>query len=347
MAEFIKNVHKKILIILVVALTLSGCADTGHMVENPDLTERFSEIMTQVTTAAVTEANQESIHHPDTSVAGLLEPIKTWNGANEIPAYDGKPWVELADGIPYFSENEMTTTVFESYSDLDSLGRCGQAYANICKELMPTEERGQIGQVKPSGWHTVKYPDIISDRFLYNRCHLIGYQLGAENANEKNLITGTRSMNIDGMLDFENQIADYVKKTDNHVLYRVTPLFYEEDLVCRGVEMEAYSIEDDGEGIRFHVFAYNVQPGITIDYKTGDSWVTTKSAGSDEPSADESNNLADQETREYALNISTMKFHLPQCESVPKMKKKNLKYWTCTREELIEDGYSPCGICNP
>ena len=158
--------------------------------------------------------------------------------------------------------------MFEHYSDLDTLGRCGAAYANICKELMPTEKRGEIGMIKPTGWHTVRYDDIISDKYLYNRCHLIGFQLAGENANEKNLVTGTRYMNVDGMLLFENMIADYVKETDNHVLYRVTPIFVGDDLVCRGVEMEAYSVEDNGEVTSFHVFEYNILPGIEIDYAT-------------------------------------------------------------------------------
>ena len=160
---------------------------------------------------------------------------------------------------------------FESYSELDYLGRCGTAYANLSKELMPTEERGEIGSIKPSGWHTVKYPELIDDRYLYNRCHLIAFSLAGENANEKNLITGTRYMNIQGMLPFEREVLDYINETNNHVLYRVTPCFNEEELVARGVHMEAYSIEDQGMGISFNVFVYNVQPGILIDYSNGDS----------------------------------------------------------------------------
>ena len=161
---------------------------------------------------------------------------------------------------------------FEEYSDLDELGRCGAAYANIGQDLMPTQKRGDISRVKPTGWRSVKY-DIVDGKHLYNRCHLIGYQLTAENANEKNLITGTRYMNVDGMLPFENMVADYIKETDNHVLYRVTPIFDGNDLVAQGVQMEACSVEDDGEGICFNVFVYNVQPGIEIDYATGESWL--------------------------------------------------------------------------
>ena len=174
------------------------------------------------------------------------------------------------DNNPYFKEEEYTTDSFEKYSELDSLGRCGVAYANISKELMPTEKRGSIGSIKPSGWHTIKY-DHIDGKYLYNRCHLIGYQLTGENANEKNLITCTRSMNTKGMLQFENMVTKYIKDTGNHVLYRVTPVFEGNNLVATGVEMEAYSVEDNGKGIKFNVFVYNIEDGIIIDYKTGDS----------------------------------------------------------------------------
>ena len=188
-----------------------------------------------------------------------------------IPEYEGEPFVLINQNIPFFEKDDYTTESFENYSELDELGRCGVAYANISKEIMPTEERGQIGEVRPSGWHTVKYPDLIEDRYLYNRCHLIGYQLSGENANEKNLITGTRYMNVEGMLPFENEVADYVRRSDNHVLYRVTPVFEGNNLVATGVLMEAYSVEDRGEGVCFCVFVYNVQPGIEIDYRTGES----------------------------------------------------------------------------
>lgn len=189
----------------------------------------------------------------------------------DIPEYSGEPYVVLQDNWPDFDAEDMTTEPFEFYSELDGLGRCGAAYANICLEIMPTEERGDIGQVKPSGWQTVKY-DCVDGKYLYNRCHLIGYQLAGENANKQNLITGTRYMNVDGMLPFENMVDDYVEDTENHVLYRVTPIFEGTNLVASGVHMEAFSVEDEGEGICFNVFVYNVQPGITIDYATGDSW---------------------------------------------------------------------------
>ena len=197
-------------------------------------------------------------------------PVSAVTLAN-IPEYSGEPYVVLNDNWPYFDAEDLTTEPFEYYSELDSLGRCGVAYANICLEIMPTEPRGEIGQVKPTGWHTVKY-DCVDGKYLYNRCHLIGYQLAGENANRQNLITGTRYLNVTGMLPFENMVDDYVEETENHVLYRVTPIFEGTNLVASGVLIEAFSVEDEGEGICFNVYIYNVQPGISIDYATGDSW---------------------------------------------------------------------------
>lgn len=187
-----------------------------------------------------------------------------------IPEYSNANYVVLNNNEPNFTESDYTTDSFERYSELDSLGRAKVAYANIGVDLMPTLERGSIGQVKPSGWHLVKY-DIVNGKYLYNRCHLIGFQLTGENANEKNLITCTRQMNTVGMLEFENKVANYIKSTNNHVLYRVTPIYKDDNLLASGVVMEAYSVEDSGEGIKFNVFVYNVQDGIDIDYKTGDS----------------------------------------------------------------------------
>lgn len=188
-------------------------------------------------------------------------------------AHPDEPYLVLNNNEPYFTEEDYTTEAFEAYSDLDDLGRCGQAYACIGISLMPTEERGKIGAVKPSGWHTVKY-DIVDGKYLYNRCHLIGYQLAGENANEKNLITGTRYLNVVGMLPFENEVTDYVKQTKNHVLYRVTPVYTGDNLLADGLVMEGLSMEDDGQGICFAVYVPNRQPGITIDYATGDSWLS-------------------------------------------------------------------------
>ena len=256
--------------------------------------------------------------------------------STDIPAYAGNSFVILDDNKPAFSKQDRERTdAFETYSDLDELGRCGVAYANICKELMPTEERGAIGMVKPTGWHTVKY-DNVEGKYLYNRCHLIGYQLAGENANEKNLITGTRYLNVTGMLQFEDQVADYVKETDHHVLYRVTPVFDGDNLVATGVEMEAYSVEDKGEGVSFHVFVYNVQPGIVIDYVTGESWPddskTTENTG---------------KGQNYVLNTNTHKFHTQNCESVRDIADSNKEVYTGYREDLINMGYEPCKRCKP
>jgi len=255
--------------------------------------------------------------------------------------------------IPAFTEDEITTESFESYSELDEFGRCGTAFACIGTDLMPTEERGEIGQIKPSGWHTIKY-DCVDGKYLYNRCHLIAYQLAGENANEKNLITGTRYMNVEGMLPFENEVADYVKETGNHVMYRVTPVFEGENLLASGVEMEAYSVEDSGEGISYHVFVYNKQPGISIDYRTGESEMNGDAAGDisqdgnvPEKIEKESISLNEETECDYILNTNTMKFHFPSCDSVNQMKEYNKEYYSGTREQLIENGYVPCGNCKP
>ncbi len=273
--------------------------------------------------------------------------------AADIPEYAGDPYITVNENTPSFSEEELTTEAFEFYSAMDSLGRCQTAYANICEELMPTEERGTIGPVKPSGWHTVKY-DIIEDRYLYNRCHLIGYQLAGENDNELNLITGTRYLNITGMLPFENMVAEYVWETGFHVLYRVIPVYEGEELVARGVEMEAMSVEDHGAGVSFHVFCYNVQPGIWIDYGTGDSALADESTAegtSDETEAEEpamDGNIAGESSEAtYILNKNTKKFHYPSCDSVNQMKEKNKQEFTGSRDEAISMGYEPCGNCRP
>ena len=227
---------------------------------------------------------------------------------DDIPAYSGEAYIAVNDNQPFFTQDELTTQAFETYSELDSLGRCGTAYANICRELMPTEPRGEIGSVKPTGWQSVKY-DFVDGKSLYNRCHLIGFQLAGENANPKNLITGTRYLNIEGMLPFENLVADYVKETDQHVLYRVTPVFQGQDLVARGVLMEGLSVEDSGEGVTFCVYAYNVQPGVDIDYATGDNRASDSQSAGDASQPDSSQGT-------YVLNISSKKFHLPSCGGV-------------------------------
>ena len=258
----------------------------------------------------------------------------------EVPAYSGSPYVELDGNQPGFSLEERTTDSFETYSTLDALGRCGPAYACIGQDLMPTEDRESISSVRPTGWMQAEY-SFVDGGSLYNRCHLIGFQLTGENANEENLITGTRYMNVEGMLPFENMVADYIKETGNHVLYRAAPIFEGENLVASGVVMEALSVEDEGEGVCFHVYVYNVQPGVEIDYATGESWETGDSAFS----ALESQ--AEEQETDYVLNTSSKKFHRPDCPSVDSMSGKNRQEYHGTREELIAQGYEPCGSCNP
>ena len=296
------------------------------------------------------------------NAAGNLWMPETVYGAVDlasVPSYTGSAYTVLNDNVPEFTEEDLALESFESYSELDSLGRCGAAFANIGQELMPTEERGKIGQVRPSGWHTQKY-DCVDGKYLYNRCHLIGYQLTGENANEENLITGTRYMNVEGMLPFEDMTADYIRETGNHVLYRVTPLYNGDDLVASGVQMEAQSVEDGGQGVLFNVYCYNVQPGVGIDYSTGDSWEETEdfsaqespelSAGTEETfSSSEQETFTDKSAAEatYIINVNTGKFHRPDCHSVNQMKEKNKMEMTGTRDELVQKGYSPCQNCNP
>ena len=259
---------------------------------------------------------------------------------SNVPDYDGKAYIELNGNVPEFSESEKTySESFEEYGKLDSLGRCTYAVSCIGKDLMPTEKRGSIGSVKPSGWHISKY-DFVDGKYLYNRCHLIGYQLTAENANERNLITGTRYLNVEGMLPFENDVADYIEITNNHVYYKVTPIFEGNNLVANGVQMQAYSVEDNGQGISFNVYCYNVQPGVAIDYATGDNQ-TVASSSITSTSSDE----ADKKT--YIVNTKTKKFHNPDCDGAKKMSSSNKKKYKGTRDSLISNGYSPCQKCNP
>ena len=278
---------------------------------------------------------------------------------SDVPAYSGKAYISVNGNVPYFTAAELTTTSFETYSDLDTLGRCGVTYACIGQDLMPTKERGSIGMVKPTGWHTVRYDDLVDGKYLYNRCHLIGYQLTGENANTKNLITGTRYLNIEGMLPFENMVADYIQETDNHVLYRVTPIFEGNNLLANGVLMEGYSVEDKGAGVSYCVFAYNVQPGIEIDYATGESKLadgaqqeeqktaTVTPTPSPEPEKQEPATGSEASQADYILNTNTKRFHYPTCSSVNDMKEKNKQEFFGTRDEAISNGYFPCGRCKP
>lgn len=281
-----------------------------------------------------------------------------------FPAYSGSASVQLNGNVPEFSLSEVTTNSYEEYGKLDSLGRCTMAMACIGEDLMPTEERSSIGMVKPTGWNQNKYPGIVDSNppYLYNRCHMIGYQLTAENANESNLITGTRYMNIEGMLPYENMVASYIKSTGNHVMYRVTPVFEGKNLLCSGVKMEAYSVEDKGKGVSFNVFCFNVQPGIVIDYADGNNaidenfvlknnMVANSTVTRDTPLTSE-NNITEPQidtliNSSYVANKNTKKFHYPSCGSVEDMKEKNKLYYDGSRDDLINQGYVPCKRCNP
>lgn len=259
----------------------------------------------------------------------------------EIPVSE-EAYTDYNGGVPSF---ELPTNViaYEKYSELDSLGRCGVAEACLGKELMPTEDRESISHVYPSGWKQAKYAGVVDGSYLYNRCHLIGFQLAGENDNEKNLITGTRFFNIEGMLPFENMVADYINETENHVMYRVTPVYRDTyDLLPYGVIIEALSVEDGGEGISFCIFAYNKQPGVVIDYSDGSSYLSGEAPPKDEPES-----APDLTPTYYVINVSTKRFHRPSCSGVSSMKPENREERECHRDELIEEDYVPCGTCKP
>ena len=262
-----------------------------------------------------------------------------------VPKYSGKPYYELNGNLPTFTEEEITTESYEFYSDLDSLGRCGYTEACIGKDLMPTEDRESISSVKPSGWVNNKYDtELVDGGYIYNRCHLIGFQLTGENANEKNLITGTRYMNVDGMLPFENMVADYIKETGNHVMYRVTPIYDGNDLVACGVQVEAYSVEDEGEELSFNVYVYNVQPGIVINYATGENWLS-----SEKPAETEKPTEVTEESgaQKYILNKSSKKIHKDSCPNAAIINQSNREEYTGDIQDLLDDGYTGCGTCKP
>lgn len=382
-----KSDWRDILVCLALLLTLTGCSHSEGPEESaepaPSQDTTVAEKSTQEPdkgqeTPAITSSQEMNTPMPSQSIdpeeSLALDPTETPAPVavasfdlSEVPAYSGKAYVSVNANKPYFTDNEMTSSSYEYYSDLDSLGRCGIVVASIGRDLMPTEERGEIGMVKPSGWHTVRYNDIVDGNYLYNRCHLIGYQLSGENANTKNLITGTRYLNIEGMLPFENMVADYVKETGNHVMYRVTPIFEGDNLLVSGVLMEGRSVEDNGEGISYCIFAYNVQPYVIIDYTTGDSELapdapkptpeptptpkpTPKPEPTQEPKPDptpEQNENTVPAGTDYIGNKNTKKFHYPYCSSVNQMKESNKFYYTGTRDEMISMGYDPCKRCNP
>ena len=338
---------------LVTCIIIAGCISERGTVEPPEVSPGYtiSDFSTGTTTPSDTSVDSSSSSEASAppATSNATAPAKESNSSSsisEVPAYSGSPYTVINNNIPYFTESDYTTSSYEYYSDLDSLGRCGVCVASIGKDLMPTEERGSIGSVKPTGWHTVKY-DNVDGKYLYNRCHLIGYQLSGENANTKNLITGTRYLNIQGMLPFENMVADYVKETGNHILYRSTPIFEGNNLLASGVLLEAYSVEDKGEGICFNVYCYNVQPDISIDYATGDSSFAGAQQTEPPKQTEQPNSPVQNVESTYILNTNTKKFHYPSCSSVKQMSDKNKQTYTGSRDELISQGYDPCKKCNP
>lgn len=337
---------KFVTLITAAVFSLSSCSMQTPAVETPE--------NVTLSPVAITKAPASATILPSPApTPAPTEELHYTLSLYDVPAYKGAAYIVLNNNVPGFTQSEMTTEPFEIYSPLDSFGRCGAAYANICREIMPTEKRGKIGQVKPSGWHTIRY-DFIDGMYLYNRCHLIGYQLAGENANKQNLITGTQYLNVEGMLPFENMTADYVKATGHHVLYRATPVFVGTNLLALGVQLEAKSVEDSGAGLEFNVFCYNVQPGVGIDYATGDSWsdgskevhtpAPTQKPVAAAPAAGSSGGSGNAT---YILNTNTKKFHYPSCSSVSQMKDKNKREFTGSRDEAIAQGYSPCGRCHP
>ena len=323
------NKKNKLKFLLALGLLLTaGCSDTANA---SSVTAQQKESET-----GNSDSNRESDKSENLSDYNLIAKGEQSSfSISDIPDYSGSPYVEVNDNVPYFTDDDYTVESYEYYSDLDDLGRVGMAVANVGVDLMPTEKRESIGIVKPTGWHTARYDSIIPDKYLYNRCHLIGFQLTGENANDENLCTGTRYLNVTGMLPFENEVADYVKNTKNHVLYRVTPIFIGDDLVCQGLLMEARSGEDHGEGVQFNVFCYNVQPGIAINYTTVDS-----------ASDPENHNYDSKETATSESNMTMVwvtkngtKYH--SNSSCSDMKNPI----EISQKDAVEKGYTPCKKC--
>lgn len=372
-----KKLRAGLLAVVLAASMLAGCtpqtvSNLAHEVQQSQQESKSSSTSsTAPSSSSKSESNPAVVH------------LSSFQYSS-VPAYSGNPSVTINGNAPFFTdEDKQVKDGYETYSDLDSMGRCGVAYAKIGTETMPTQTRGEIGMVKPTGWHTVKYPGIVDGNYLYNRCHLIGYQLAGENANTKNLITGTRYLNVAGMEPYENLVADYVKATKHHVFYRVTPYFNSNNLLADGVLMEGQSEEDNG--VQFCVWVYNLQPGINIDHATGDSSAqsgyTGGSQGNEMPQAVNNGtftprpagNFSDRDQKQspkvttspddghnyngnsysakadttYIINTNTKKFHRPTCPSVKRMASGNTVETNKSRSELISEGYTPCDICKP
>lgn len=320
--------NKRILALLLSLVVLVGCLAGCEIFENNNDTSHEN--------LSAKEKNEYS------------DAVYGYASVEGIPDYSGEPYVVLNGNIPEFDDKDKVTRSYEFYSELDSLGRCGYTMACVGKDIMPTEERESISSVKPSGWVNKKYDaDLVDGRYVYNRCHLIGFQLTGENANKNNLITGTRYLNIEGMLPFENMIADYVKETGNHVIYRVTPIFVGNNLLASGVRLEAFSVEDDGEGICFNVFAYNVQPGIVIDYATGDNVAADEWVSDTDKNTEIDTEYVTDAVNAYILNTGTKKIHMPDCSSAKNTSESNKREYTGDIDALLAQGYTKCGICKP
>ncbi len=341
---------------LITLMCLTGCDLAGTATAASSAAPSFSSVPSY-TAAANRTPEPEKTESSSFGVSASPTPSASSSTENTeadlaLLKYSGKPYAVVNGGIPSFSQTG--TASWERYGELDRLGRCTAAEACIGMDIMPALTRGPIGQIKPTGWHTAKY-DFVDGKYLYNRCHLIGFQLTGENANERNLITGTRYLNTKGMLPFENMVADYIKDTGNHVMYRCTPVFAGNELVARGVHLEAYSVEDKGDGICFNVFIFNVQPGVKIDYLTGESSLknestaptpTQRPSSAPKPTPKPSPSSTAQ-AQSYVLNTKTKVFHYASCRHVSSIKDANRKNFTGSRGALIKDGFKPCGSCHP
>lgn len=348
MRQKIKMTSLVAAIFLTLGLMLTSCGQEPQDVAKSIQDVEQSDTETDTNLARQDKENQEK---------ELYRQVALEFDYGQVPEYSGKPYVVINDNQPFFKDEEITSESYELYGDLDTKGRCTTAMACVGKDLFPTEERGEIGSVKPTGWHTVKY-DGIDGNYLYNRCHLLMYALSGENANVRNLITGTRYMNKDGMLPFEERIHNYIEDTDNHVMYRVSPVFVDEEMVARGVLMEAYSVEDQGKGICLCVFCYNVQPGVTINYQDGSSSgpeytgaASGHKNGAQYGAGAATNGIAAVASQgktdtPYVANKNSGKFHRADCPSVDKMSDNNKVYYN-SREDAIKDGYEGCKNCNP
>ncbi len=325
-----------LVLIMAVSLVLAGCEEKSS--GSGSLNNDYSQSQNNTTVGNSTDTNTDT----EKSDSDKIPADSKFDATPEwVEPYSGTPYAVINNNVPEFKEGELVSKSYEFYSELDFLGRCGYTIACVGKDIMPTEDRESISSVKPSGWINKQYDSkLVDGGYLYNRCHLIGFQLTGENANKLNLITGTRYMNVDGMLPFEDMVADYVKETNNHVMYRVTPIYIGNNLVASGVQMEAYSVEDDGEGICFNVYVYNVQPGITINYVTGDNWLSGEAVP-------ETESQTEAWDGKYILNIGTKKIHKSTCSNVQDIKESNRKDHEGSLDELLAQGYTGCGTCKP